>query len=128
MTGYAATLPERVGVYGGGRMGAGIAHLFVAAGAQVVVVEGSTELATAAHERIAASLAKAAERGTLGIDREAVAAAYRTTTEPADLAQVALVVEAVPEDVGLKREVLARAETLARACTLSSIAAARTGL
>ena len=113
-------LPARVGVYGGGRMGAGIAHAFVSAGSQVVVVEGSTEAAEAAGARIASSLAKAAERGTLGVDAEAAHAAYRTTTDPADLAEVTLVVEAVPEDVELKRQVFAAVEQSAPDAVLAT--------
>jgi 3-hydroxybutyryl-CoA dehydrogenase len=113
-------VPARVGVYGGGRMGAGIAHAFVSAGAQVVVVEGSQEAARAAGERIAGSLAKAAERGTLGVDADAAHAAYRTTTDPADLAEVTLVVEAVPEDVELKRTVFATVEKAAPEAVLAT--------
>ena len=36
------TLPQQIGVYGGGRMGAGIAHAFLVSGASVTVVEAST--------------------------------------------------------------------------------------
>ena len=113
-------LPARVGVYGGGRMGAGIAHAFVSAGAQVVVVEGSAEAADAAATRIAGSLAKAAERGTLGVEAGAADAAYRTTTDPADLAEVTLVVEAVPEDVELKRQVFGAVERAAPDAVLAT--------
>ena len=52
-----AGAPERVGVLGGGRMGAGIAHAFVLAGSQVVVVERDADAAHAADERVRASLA-----------------------------------------------------------------------
>ena len=113
-------LPAHVGVYGGGRMGAGIAHAFVSAGSQVVVVESSEAAAQAAGERIAGSLAKAAERGTLGVEAEAAHAAYRTTTDPADLAEVTLVVEAVPEDIELKRQVLAAVEHAAPDAALAT--------
>ncbi|MDU0313389.1 3-hydroxyacyl-CoA dehydrogenase family protein [Phycicoccus sp. M110.8] len=113
-------LPAHVGVYGGGRMGAGIAHAFVSAGSQVVVVESSEAAAQAAGERIAGSLAKAAERGTLGVEAEAAGAAYRTTTDPADLAEVTLVVEAVPEDVELKRQVFAAVEQAAPDAALAT--------
>lgn len=115
-----SSLPARVGVFGGGRMGAGIAHAFVSAGSQVVVVEGSAEAADAAAARIAGSLAKAAERGTLGLDAEAAHAAYRTTTDPGDLAEVTLVVEAVPEDVELKRQVFASVEQVAPDAVLAT--------
>ncbi|GAB3442182.1 3-hydroxyacyl-CoA dehydrogenase family protein [Phycicoccus ginsengisoli] len=116
----ARRLPARVGVYGGGRMGAGIAHAFVSAGSQVVVVESSAEAAHAASARIAGSLAKAADRGTLGVDAEVAHAAYRTTTDPADLAEVTLVVEAVPEDAGLKQTVFATVERAAPEAVLAT--------
>jgi len=120
MTAPEHVLPARVGVYGGGRMGAGIAHAFLGAGSQVVVVESSEEAAAAAHARIAASLATAAQRGSLRVEQEAALAAYRTTTDPADLAEVTLVVEAVPEDVELKRRVFAGLEPAAPLAALAT--------
>ena len=45
-------LPSTVGVLGGGRMGAGIAHAFLIDGANVLVVERDEESAEAARERV----------------------------------------------------------------------------
>ncbi|MFD0744630.1 3-hydroxyacyl-CoA dehydrogenase family protein [Phytohabitans flavus] len=101
-------MPSRVGVYGGGRMGAGIAHAFLLAGADVTVVEAGEEAAAAARERVETSLAKAVERGFTG-----TTGALRVTTEPEDLAGSGLVVEAVPELVALKAEVLTVIERVA---------------
>ena len=114
------TLPAVVGVFGGGRMGAGIAHAFVSAGSQVVVVESSVEAADAARTRVAGSLDKAADRGTLGVTPEAARAAYRVTTDAADLVDATLVVEAVPEDVELKRRVFATVEGAAPGTVLAT--------
>jgi 3-hydroxybutyryl-CoA dehydrogenase len=87
-------------------MGAGIAHVLLAAGDRVTVAEAGQERAAAAREAVARSLQKAEERGKLGqpaqelleqldvvdgIDR------LPNTTE--------LVIEAVPEDVALKQGV-----------------------
>ncbi len=115
-----AVLPTLIGVYGGGRMGAGIAHTFLAAGCQVVVVEGDERAAQAARERVVSSLGKAAERGALtGIIEEAEA--RLTTTADADaLAQVELVIEAVPEDAALKLAVFQRVETVAPEAVLAT--------
>lgn len=55
--------PPRVGVLGGGRMGAGIAHAFVLAGSQVTVVERDAEAAEAARGRILASIGDSIRRG-----------------------------------------------------------------
>jgi len=53
------TLPAHVGVLGGGRMGAGIAHAFLVTGSRVTIVESTPEAANLAHDRVAASLATA---------------------------------------------------------------------
>lgn len=95
-------VPARVGVLGGGRMGAGIAHAFLLAGAHVIVVERDAQSAEAARERVERDLAKSLERGAfdgnLGelTDRFAVSLSY------SDFADRQLVVEAVPENWDLK--------------------------
>lgn len=96
------SVPQAVGVYGGGRMGGGIAHAFAVAGAEVTVVESDQGAATAARERIDASLAKAVARGAT------VRGGFEVVTDPSALAHCELVVEAVPELIDLKRDVLAR--------------------
>jgi len=113
-------LPRRVGVCGGGRMGAGIAHAFLSAGCTVVVVEGDEAAAGAARARVTASLGKAAERGTLGSSAAEVAARLTTTADVADLAGVELVVEAVPEDAELKVAVFERVEVVAPHAVLAT--------
>jgi 3-hydroxybutyryl-CoA dehydrogenase len=110
-----STLPDRVGVYGGGRMGAGIAHAFLLQGCQVTVVESSAEAAEAARGRVEASLATAAERGFTGTP-----GVLAVTTRPEELAGAGLVVEAVPEVVALKSEVLATIERVAPGASIGS--------
>lgn len=96
------TVPRHVGVYGGGRMGGGIAHAFAVVGAAVTVVESDDSSARAARERIAASLTRAAEKG------EPVDGTVEVVTDAAALTSCQLVVEAVPELIDLKRDVLRR--------------------
>lgn len=100
------TLPDLVGVYGGGRMGAGIAHAFLVAGSAVVVVETEDGTAAAARDRIATSLDRAASRDLLTDEPEAVLRRLDVATDPSKLAGAALVIEAVPEDTALKGRVL----------------------
>ncbi|KRB38707.1 3-hydroxyacyl-CoA dehydrogenase family protein [Microbacterium sp. Root180] len=111
MTG--AGVPSRVGVLGGGRMGAGIAHAFVLAGAEVVVVERDDDAAGAASARLRASLEKAVERGSTGRTVDELAQAFVIATDAAAFAGCALVIEAVPEDRELKLEGLRRVESVA---------------
>ena len=56
-------IPQHVGVLGGGRMGAGIAHAFLIKGANVVVVERDDDAAAGARTRVADAVAKSAARG-----------------------------------------------------------------
>jgi len=104
------SVPERVGVIGGGRMGAGIAHAFLLAGARVVVVERETDAAAAASARVLESLRRSVERSTTDRKYDALAEAVQTVTDSSALAGCGLVVEAVPEDRSLKIDALARAE------------------
>lgn len=101
-------VPARVGVVGGGRMGAGIAHAFLLAGARVAVVERDDAAADAARERILRSVAASIDRGAAAPEAEALV----TGTAWEALAGSALVVEAVPELPELKREALRHAESL----------------
>lgn len=112
-------VPAKVAVIGGGRMGAGIAQSFAAAGSTVVVVERDGRAATTAVERIRSSLAQAAARGNLVEILEDVLARVSTADAPEGLsADTDLVVEAVPEDAALKTRMLRAAEQAVGAHTV----------
>lgn len=100
------TLPETVGVLGGGRMGAGIAHAFLLAGARVHVVERDAESADAARERVQTALARSAQKGIEIPDADNLTTGVGTDA----FADAGLVIEAVPEDRAFKLEALARIE------------------
>jgi 3-hydroxybutyryl-CoA dehydrogenase len=107
-----SAVPARVGVIGGGRMGAGIAQVFLAAGAQVAVVEAGAEAAEAARGRVADGLEEAARRGKLDGDVGTVLGRLTLVDSAAELdAVTGLVIEAVPERADLKVEVLRAAES-----------------
>jgi 3-hydroxybutyryl-CoA dehydrogenase len=101
------TLPTHVGVYGGGRMGAGIAHAFLISGANVTIIESSVEATATARERIETSLARAADRGHPEAGAAPTLGRLTVSTEAAQLSDCGLVVEAVPEQTDLKQEILA---------------------
>jgi 3-hydroxyacyl-CoA dehydrogenase/enoyl-CoA hydratase/3-hydroxybutyryl-CoA epimerase len=91
---------RRLGVVGGGFMGAGIALLAARAGLDVVVVERDEAGVEASRRRIAEGARKA------GSD-EGAAARIRVATDVAALADADAVIEAVVEDRGVKAGVLA---------------------
>lgn len=102
--------PRTVGVLGGGRMGAGIAHAFLLAGSSVVVVERDAAAAEDATVRIRRDITRSLERGATVLTADELVDALSTGTDAAAFAPCDLVIEAVPEDTGLKRQALDRAE------------------
>lgn len=101
--------PGTVGVLGGGRMGAGIAHAFLLAGSRVSVVERDAASAEAAHDRIRDSIRRSVDRDA-SLDEAEIGARLMTGADIAFFADSDLVIEAVPEDRDLKEQALARAE------------------
>jgi 3-hydroxybutyryl-CoA dehydrogenase len=100
-----------VGVVGCGLMGSGIAEVCARAGLTVKVVETTQELCERGLERIAASMARAVERGKLEPRaRDDAMARISATTDLRDLADADLVIEAVVEDLEVKREVFRTVE------------------
>ncbi|MEU7133467.1 3-hydroxybutyryl-CoA dehydrogenase [Streptomyces sp. NPDC046261] len=98
----------RVGVVGGGQMGAGIAEVCARAGLHTVVCEADATAARRARERVTASLERAVQRGKL--DRPSAEDALTRLAFTAgldDLADRHLVIEAVVENTDAKTEVFA---------------------
>lgn len=94
---------ERVGVVGGGLMGAGIAEVCARAGVDVHVVEADDTAAAAARERIERSLGRAVDRGKLdATERDAALARLVTSTDLEALADRDLVIEAIVESLEAK--------------------------
>ena len=103
-------IPEKVGVLGGGRMGAGIAHAFVISGASVIVVERDDQSAEAARQRVSSDLAQSLERGKIEGDLGEWEKKFQVSTKYADFAECQLVIEAVPEAWDLKVSALTAVE------------------
>ena len=91
-------------VVGCGIMGSGITFVARAAGFPVTAVEPTDELLSAARERVARHEAQARNRGA---ELKGLAPLEMTTDVAAAVAGADVVVEAVPEDLDLKREVFA---------------------
>lgn len=105
-----ATVPSRVGVLGGGRMGAGIAHAFLISGARVTVVEVDGPAAESAKERVESNLVKSLERGKIDGNLDTWTQNFSVSVDYADFADCELVIEAVPETWDLKVSSLQRVE------------------
>ncbi len=94
---------SKLGVVGGGQMGAGIAEVAAKAGTEVMIMEVQPEFAEKSRERLVRSLDRAVERGKLEAeDRNAALGRVAFTTDLAEFADRELVIEAVTEDEDLK--------------------------
>lgn len=106
---------ERVFVAGAGLMGHGIGQVHAAIGKRVVLYEPELARAEAGRTRIAGNLDRAVAKGRLvGDERDAILARIEATDDPAHAADADLVVEAVFEDVDVKRRLWADLDARAR--------------
>jgi 3-hydroxybutyryl-CoA dehydrogenase len=110
---------DRIGILGAGTMGAGIAQVAAEAGLEAVVHDPVEGAYLRAHDRIAGFLARKVEKGQLDA---AGAAAALDRIVPAgsleELAAVDLVVEAIPEELELKRDAFRQLDAAAEPETI----------
>jgi 3-hydroxybutyryl-CoA dehydrogenase len=104
-TGTAAARPvHKVGVVGSGTMAVGIVEIFVKAGYHVISVTRGLDRTAKMRDKLTASLEKAVVRGKLAeADRDAALARVTWSNALDHLADVDLVVEAVVEDLTVKK-------------------------
>lgn len=104
-----------VAVIGAGTMGRGIAQVAALAGCATVLQDADARVADRAQEAIGATLDKGVERGKVEPDaRDAALTRLRLETDLAmAVGDADLVIEAVPEDLALKRALFGELDTLA---------------
>ncbi|MCC7265629.1 MAG: 3-hydroxybutyryl-CoA dehydrogenase [Candidatus Latescibacteria bacterium] len=96
-------------------MGCGIAQVLLASGLEVCLYDADQAALQRGLERIAQRLRRQVEKGALAApDCERALQRLRPAAGWAELRQVELVIEAVPERMALKREVFARLNTYCR--------------
>ena len=106
---------NRVGVVGGGLMGAGIATALMLAGISVTLVERDADAANAARERVASTLGASLKRGLIsqaGYDR--AMADFVTSSDYAAFSDADAVIEAVFENMDVKRDVFRQLDAVTK--------------
>jgi 3-hydroxybutyryl-CoA dehydrogenase len=94
-------------VVGAGTMGLGVAECFAAAGIRVVLTDATPELTREAKARLVRRARGHAEAGLLSDEAAGRAEAVEIADDVAGaVSEAELVFEAVPEDLGLKEEIL----------------------
>jgi len=106
---------ERVGVIGAGTMGGGIAMSFVNAGIPVTILEMSAEAIERGMATIEKNYGISVSRGSLGEEAKAKRMAlFSPTIDYADLARCDLIIEAVFEEMAVKKEVFSKLDKVAK--------------
>ncbi|MBA3046604.1 MAG: 3-hydroxybutyryl-CoA dehydrogenase [Candidatus Thermoplasmatota archaeon] len=97
---------KTIGIIGAGQMGAGIAQVASVAGYDVILSDIKQEFIDRGMGGIQKSLGKFVEKGKLAADvKDAALGRIRTTLDLADMKAADLFVEAVIEDLELKRKI-----------------------
>ncbi|MCG3162968.1 MAG: 3-hydroxybutyryl-CoA dehydrogenase [Acidobacteria bacterium] len=110
---------KKIGVLGAGLMGAGIAQVAAASGYEVTIVEVSDELIKKGLSGIEKSLAKFAEKGTITAEQKGAAMArLRGTTKLEELAGADIIIEAIIENLQIKRDTYAKLDALCKPDTI----------
>jgi 3-hydroxybutyryl-CoA dehydrogenase len=110
---------KKVGVLGCGLMGSGIAQVAATAGCETIVREVSEEVINKGFTGIEKSLAKFAEKGTItAADQEQIRSRLKGTTRLEDLADCDLIVEAIIENLDIKRDTFKQLDNICKKETI----------
>ncbi|CAI9392979.1 MULTISPECIES: 3-hydroxyacyl-CoA dehydrogenase family protein [Bacillaceae] len=106
---------KTVGIVGAGSMGTGIANAFILNGYHVVLHDIKEHFLENSLNRMTQFMTKSIERGKLTETKmEEALSLLKTTTNLQDFENVDLVVEAVLEDINLKKSVFAELDRIVR--------------
>ncbi|MEJ6707379.1 MAG: 3-hydroxyacyl-CoA dehydrogenase NAD-binding domain-containing protein [Amylibacter sp.] len=104
-----------VGVIGGGTMGAGICVALLLSGLSVIMIERDSDALKAGQDRVAGTLTASLKRGLISADkRMALLGMFSGDFVYDSLGDVDLVIEAVFEDMDVKKQVFAELERVTR--------------
>ena len=116
-------MPEisKVAVVGGGTMGNGIAHVFAQYGFDVTLIDVDDARCEQARQTIASNLDRQVKKGTLTQEaRDTTLSRLRTNSSRSAAAGAHLIIEAVPENLQLKQQVLRDLDKAAPDAVLAS--------
>jgi len=115
---------RKTGVVGCGTMGAGITQVFAQSGYEVIVLEVEEERLKKGLSSIDFFLRKGVEKGKLAeAEKAAILTRIKGTTEYNNLKDCDLIIEAVNEDMSLKKHIF---KTLDQVCSAHTILATNT--
>ena len=110
---------KSIGVLGAGLMGSGIAQIAAVSNHQVTLVEINQEALHKGLKSIESSLAKFVERGSMTADQQTTALANLSSSKQLEaLADCDIIIEAIIENLDIKRETYAKLDALCKPETI----------
>ena len=104
---------NKIGVLGAGLMGAGIAQIAAASGHRVTILEVNEAVLSKGLSSMEKALSRLVEKGSLTAEAKAeTMARVRGTTKIEDLAEADIIIEAIIENLAIKRETYAKLDTI----------------
>ena len=103
---------DRVAVLGAGLMGAGIAQVSAAAGLAVTLTDQTVDQAASGARAVHTDVSRRVGKGMTAFDRDRVVGRIALAHGPAAAAGADLTIEAVPEVLALKQDVLRQVEAV----------------
>jgi 3-hydroxybutyryl-CoA dehydrogenase len=108
-----------VAVIGGGTMGNGIAHMLAQYGFDIILIDTKSEYLEKAINTIKANLERQAKKGVISAEKVAeTIGKIKTTTNLEDAKRAQLVIEAVFEDMAIKKEIFLKLDKICPAETI----------
>lgn len=115
---------KKAGIIGAGQMGMDIAQLFAKAGIEVVVRDMTDEILASSMQKLNKSLDKLVEKGKMTEEAKgAIVSKFFTTTAITELKDCDIVIEAIVENVNVKKSVF---KELDETCDAKTIFATNT--
>ncbi len=102
-----------IGIIGGGTMGAGIATAALRSGLTITMIERDEDARAQGEANVAKNLDGFVSRGRMSAEQKAeTLARFHTSLDYGDLADADLAIEAVFEDLGVKKDVFAKLDAV----------------
>jgi 3-hydroxybutyryl-CoA dehydrogenase len=110
---------KKIAVVGGGLMGSGIAQVAATAGYSVILRDINDELATKAKQKIDSLLKRSVEKGKMSADNaQAILGRITVTSSLEAIKDVDAAIEAVPENLDLKKKTFAEMDQVCKPETI----------
>lgn len=107
----------KIGIVGSGAMGSGIAQVAAVAGHEVFIYDSFPNALEKSKQQLSTTLQKLQEKGKIE-DANSIFNRFSFVTDLVDLAQCSLIIEAIVEEIGIKKDLFSKLEKIVDKTTI----------